>query len=141
MKDRFDEFYFSSVGCLDEYSQFCKAIKVVLILFHVQASVERGFNINKAMLLPNLMSRSLTSQRLVYNHMKAHNLSVEPVVITKKLRHILLKGHKTNKELIWQKEKKQESDHTWKRKWDAIIINIKELKPKKIALEKVEKKS
>ena len=58
------------------------------------------------------MSRSLTSQTLVYNHIKAHNSSVEPVVITKKLRHILLKGHKTNKELISQKEKKQESDHT-----------------------------
>ena len=53
LKDRLDEFYFSSVGCLDEYSQFCKVIKMVLILFHVQASVERGFNINKAMLLPN----------------------------------------------------------------------------------------
>ena len=44
---------------------------MVLTLFHGQASVERGFNINKAVLQPNLMNKSLTSQKLVYDHMKA----------------------------------------------------------------------
>ena len=51
-----------------------------------------------------------------------------------------MKGHETNKELIWQKEKKQESDNARKRKRDAIVTDIKELEAKKIALEKVEKK-
>ena len=86
LKDRLDEFYFSSVGGLDEYPQLCKIIKIVLTLFHGQASVERGFNIKKAMLQPNLISKSLTSQRLVYDRMKTHNLSAESVITTKQLR-------------------------------------------------------
>ena len=62
---------------------------MVLILFHGQASVEWGFNVNKAMLQPNLMSKFLTSQRLVYNHIEAHNSSAESVVITKQLRDFI----------------------------------------------------
>ena len=85
LKDRLDEFYFSSVGGWDEYCQLCKVIKMVLTLFRGQASVERGFSIKKAILQPNLMSKSLTSQRLVYDQMKAHNSSAKSVVITKQL--------------------------------------------------------
>ena len=86
LKDRLDEFYFSSVGGWDEYCQLCKVIKMVLTLFRGQASVERGFSIKKAILQPNLMSKSLTSQSLVYDQMKAHNSSAKSVVITKQLR-------------------------------------------------------
>ena len=42
---------------LHEYPQLCKVIKMVLTLFHGQASVERAFNTNKLMLQPNLMSK------------------------------------------------------------------------------------
>ena len=83
---------------------------MVLILFHGQASADRGFNINKAMLQPNLMSRSLTSQRLVYDHMKAHNSSVEPVVITKKLKHSV-KRSQNQQRIDLTERRKQESDH------------------------------
>ena len=131
LKDRLDEFYFSSVGGLDEYPQLCKVIKMVVTLFDGQTSVERGFNISKAILQPSLMKKSLTSQRLVYDHMKARNSSVEPVVITKKLRHSV-KRSQNQQRIDLTERKKQESDH---------VINIKELKAKKIALEKVEKKT
>ena len=138
LEDRLDEFYFSSVGGLDEYPQLCKVIKMVLTLFHGQASVERGFNINKAMLQPNLMSKSLTSQRLVYDDMKAHNSSAESVVITKQLRDSVKRAR--NQQLIDLAErKKQESDNAQKCKQDAIVTYIKELEAKKITLEKVEK--
>ena len=89
LKDRLDEFYFSSVGGLDKSPQLCKVSKMVLTLFHGQASVEWGFNINKAMLQPNLMSKFLASQRLVYDHIKAHSSSAESVVITKQLRDFI----------------------------------------------------
>ena len=111
---------------------------MVLTLFHAQASLERGFNINKAMLQPNLRSKSLTSQRLIHDHMKA-TIQVQNQWLLLNSLGILLKGHETNKELIWQKEKKQ-SYNARKRKRDAIVTDIKELKAKKIALEKVEKK-
>ena len=139
LKDRLDEFYFFSVGGLDEYLQLYKVIKMVLTLFHGQASVKRGFNINKAMLQPNLMSKSLTSQRLVYDHMKAHNSSAESVVITKQLRDSVKRAQKQQR-IDLAERKKQESDNARKHKQDAIVTDIKELEAKKIALEKVEKK-
>ena len=139
LKDRLDEFYFFSVGGLDEYLQLYKVIKMVLTLFHGQASVKRGFNINKAMLQPNLMSKSLTSQRLVYDHMKAHYSSAESVVITKQLRDSVKRAQKQHR-IDLAERKKQESDNARKHKQDAIVTDIKELEAKKIALEKVEKK-
>ena len=138
LKDRLDEFYFSSVGGLDEYPQLCKVIKMVLTLFHGQASVERGFNINKAMLQPNLMSKSLTTQKLIDDHTKAHNSSAESVVITKQLRDSVKRAG--NQQIIDLVErKKQEFDNARERKRDAIVNDVKELEAKKIALKKVEK--
>ena len=38
---------------------------MILALFHGQGCVERGFNVNKDMLQPNLEGMSLTSQRMI----------------------------------------------------------------------------
>ena len=120
MKDRLDEFYFSLVGGLDEYRQLCKVIKMVLTLFRGQASVERGFNIKKAMLQPNLMSKSLTSQRLGIDHMKAHNSSAESVVITKQLRDSVKRAQNQQRTDLAER-KNQESNNAQKYKRYAII--------------------
>ena len=45
-------------------------VKVVLILSHGNASVERGFSVNKDILIENLSEQSLISQRLVYDKIK-----------------------------------------------------------------------
>ena len=90
---------------LHEYPQLCKVIKMVLTLFHGQASVERGFNINKAMLQPNLMSKSLTSQRLVYDHMKVHNSSAESVVITKQSKHAVKRARNQQRMNLAERKK------------------------------------
>ena len=84
------------------------------------------------------MSKSLTSQRLVYDHMKAHNSSAESVVITKQLRDSVKKAQKHHR-IDLAERKKQESDNARKHKQDAIVTNTKELEAEKIALEKVEK--
>ena len=70
INDRLDEFFFSKVGGLDDYPAFSKLTRMVLILFHGQAAVERGFNTNKIMLKPSLMSKSLISQKIVYDHIE-----------------------------------------------------------------------
>ena len=112
---------------------------MVLTLFHGQASVDGGFNINKAMLRPNLMSKSLTSQRLVNDHMNAHNSSAESMVITTQLSDSV-KRVRNQQRIDLAERKKQESDNARKRTQDAIVTDIKELEAKKKALEKVEKK-
>ena len=90
-------------------------------------------------LQPNLMSKSLTSQILLYDHIKAHNSSADSVVITKQLRDTV-KRAQNQQRIDLTERKKHESDNAWNRKRDAIVTDIKELEAKKIALEKVEKK-
>ena len=61
---RLDEFLCSiTIG----YTALLKAIKIVMVVFHGNAAVERGFNINKETSSTNMQSRSLRSQRLVYD--------------------------------------------------------------------------
>lgn len=53
------------------YAQFKRVNMMILVLSYGQTFVERGFNINKNMLQPNLEGLPLTSQRLSYDHYRS----------------------------------------------------------------------
>ena len=52
-ENRLDEFFFFEVGAMSDYLKLSKVIKMILVLFHGQGCVERGFSVNKDMLRPN----------------------------------------------------------------------------------------
>ena len=52
-ENRLDEFFFFEVGAMSDYLKLSKVIKMILVLFHGQGCVERGFSVNKDMLQPN----------------------------------------------------------------------------------------
>ena len=52
-ENRLDEFFFFDVGAMSDYLKLSKVIKMILVLFHGQGCVERGFSVNKDMLQPN----------------------------------------------------------------------------------------
>ena len=43
--------------------------------------MERGFNVNNFLLVENLATKSLVAHRIVYDHMKVNNISIEDVEI------------------------------------------------------------
>ena len=47
---------------------------MILVLVHGQGRVEKGFNVNKDMLQPNLEGMSL-SQSMIYHYLVSNNLS------------------------------------------------------------------
>ena len=56
--------------------------KFVFVLPHGQRNIERGFNINKEILIDNLQEMALLSQHMVYDHMHAsgkepHDFDIE----------------------------------------------------------------
>ena len=57
-ENRLDEFFFFDVEDLSDYPKLRKVIKMILVLFHGQVYIDRGFNVNKDMLQPNLESMS-----------------------------------------------------------------------------------
>lgn len=66
--------------------KLAEVLKIILILSQGQASVERGFSVNKSWLLQNLATKYLTAQRIVYNYMKGSNVSAKDMEICPTLR-------------------------------------------------------
>ena len=72
-------------GGSSQLNKLCYIFKILLILSHGQAQVERGFSTNSQILVDNLHSESLIAQRVINDHMKVHELAPYEVKITKKL--------------------------------------------------------
>ena len=59
---------------------------MILTLSHDQSAVERGFSINKELLVKNLAKTSIVKQRIVYNHYlasekKSHKFPISNEII------------------------------------------------------------
>ena len=62
--------------------------KVFIFLFtlsHGQSQVERGFSINKEIVIENPHSSSLSAQRIVYDYLKASEKNIHEIEITNKM--------------------------------------------------------
>ena len=112
-----------------------EVLKIVLTLSHGQASVERGFSVNKSLLVENLSAKSLISQRIVYDHMNFHNLTPENFIINPALRKSVRNARNEYEKYLEEKRKeKLHSEKDLKRK--AIQEEIVAVKRKKTILEK-----
>ena len=72
-----DTFYWKLLEGTSLFKRLAEVLKIILTLSHSQASVERGFIINKSLLAENLATKSLIAQRIVYDYMKVNNVSAE----------------------------------------------------------------
>ena len=82
-KERLDSFLVTFMKG-DTYAKLWAVTKKILILSHGQATVERGFSINSALIVENLKEESVVSQRLVFDAIAAEG-GVLSVPITKSL--------------------------------------------------------
>ena len=69
-RERVDELYAKYMNT-EKYRDLFAMVKLILILSHGQASVERGFSIMKQMMKDNLSEDTFTSQRIVIDHIKS----------------------------------------------------------------------
>ncbi|CAL9702284.1 unnamed protein product [Knipowitschia caucasica] len=82
--DRVDSLLFDSMGKERAFSRIWHVLKMLLVLSHGQASVERGFSINKEIIVENQKEQSLIAQRLIVGHIRAVG-DVTNVPLTKEL--------------------------------------------------------
>ena len=68
--DGLDEL-FSTYMNTEPYQKLFQAVQHLLVLSHGQASVERGFSVNKELEVENLSNQSLVAQRIVCDHINA----------------------------------------------------------------------
>ena len=80
-KIRLDHFFCNFMDGNASYKKCWKVVKSVLTLSHRQAAVERGFSVNKEVLVENMQELSLVSQREVgdYLHHVDKPISVVPM--------------------------------------------------------------
>lgn len=78
-QERLDVFYAEIMHGNSKFKSCWKVFKLVFTLSHGQASVERGFSINKELLTDNLEEVSLISQRMVYDYINESGKSITEI--------------------------------------------------------------
>ena len=81
-EDRIDSFYGGIMSGNESYRNCWEIFKIVFTLSHGQASVERGFSINKELVVENLQEESVVCQRMVYDHVSSTGKSISEIPIT-----------------------------------------------------------
>ena len=83
-EQQLDEFFMKQTGIVS-YTNLLLILKLVLVLSHGQANLERCSSINNNVLKCNMSEKSIMSQKLIIDHMKSHNLLPQSFPITKSL--------------------------------------------------------
>lgn len=63
-----DELYFSEMNNCIEVSNLLPVMKILLLLSHGQASVERSFSVNKEVSEQNMSEQTLVAHRMIKDH-------------------------------------------------------------------------
>ena len=68
-ESRLDVLFYDSMANVTEWADLWELTKKLLLLSHGQASVERGFSINKEISVENMTAQTLISQRVIKDHL------------------------------------------------------------------------
>ena len=105
-----------------------------LTLSHGQATVERGFSVNKEVLAPNLQETSLVPMRLVHSSMQAADFVVNDALLSSC-------AHGRNRYQMYLVERKADQKRTERgQKRKALMEELTSAKKPKEDLEEVSKK-
>lgn len=132
--DRVDTLFHSVLSSDKQYADLWAVLRQLLLLSHGQATVERGFSINKELTVENLAKESLVARRQIVQGVKKAG-GVHCVPITKEL---LLSASSARSRYQQHLEDAKQADAAAKRgeKRKDLENNIKELETKKARIEK-----
>ena len=98
------------------YSKVWNVVRVLLILSHGQASIERGFSVNKEVSTQNLSENSLIARRVIKDHIKSVG-GLKGLVVSKELlQSAQVARQKYHTHLEAQKMEKEREKKCMKRK-------------------------
>jgi hypothetical protein len=112
-QNRVDVLLHHDMGGDNNYQKLWRIVKGLLLLSHGQASVERGFSINKEIEVENLKEESHVAQRVICDHLSAVG-GVRNVVLS---RQLLMSASSALRELLREAaERKVERERVEKKK-------------------------
>ena len=68
-------------------------LKIILIMSHGQASVERGFSLNDSMKQTNIAPETIISKRLIKDYILANKITLDKVDITRDMIKAFTKSY------------------------------------------------
>lgn len=129
---RLDEFWVNVIK-LKSSPNFLDFVKMMLILSHGNAGLERGFSINKELLVENLTQKSLVAQRMVYDAVTAAGGEHE-IVIDKEMIHAARNAHGLYKEDLERRAAERRAADAKAEAKKRAAEELKNLKAKKAKL-------
>lgn len=134
-KSRLDTFLHKfTAQNLNAYDKIWHVMKIIMTLSHGQASIERGFSVNKNLEKENLIEESYIAQRLIADAISSYG-DVLDLTINKEMRGFVSSARQRYMLNLERKQKeKMSSDASNKRK--LLFDEIESLKTKKLCLER-----
>lgn len=132
--DRLDEFLFKHVGKVTAFSKLWNLMKKLLILSHGQASVERGFSVNRQVMVENMKEHSFIAQRSIHDHVQSIG-GLAKLDVSKDLLLAAKAGRKKYLEYL-DKQKQEHRNEVRQNKRKKVEEEKDELVKKKIRLSK-----
>ena len=119
-EDRVDTLFFECMAN-ESYKSLFSVVKLILILSHGQATVERGFSVNKEVEVENLKEHTLVAQRIVCDHVSSVGGVLKVELSKPLLLSVKMSRQRYEKYLDQEREKKklnrngQKESVCWKR--------------------------
>ena len=123
-RDRVDTFFHNHLAAKTEYARIWEIVQLVLLLSHGQASIERGFSLNKQASDVNMEKDTLVARRIIKDHVIAIG-GVEKLTITKELLkscRAASSRYKTNLEEKKAKKKAQVENNKRKAAEEELLV-------------------
>ena len=111
-----DKFFIKQTGIVS-YTNLLPILKLVLVLSHGQANVERCFSVNNNVLKCDMSEKSIMSRKLIIDHMKSHNLLPQSFPITKSLLQSVRSSRQRYEQYLREREESKcqnEKTEQWK---------------------------
>ena len=119
---------------LSHYSALVEIFKFIRILSHGQAAIERGFSVNKNVLVENLVEETLIGQRIVLDHIRMNNYNPNTVPLTRELLVSARNSHSADTQKLVEREKEELKNKT-NQQLESISNEILALNQKKNLLQ------
>lgn len=133
--NRLDEFFYELLGTSPSYRELWNVVKLLLVLSHGQATVERGFSVNRQVAVENLQDLSYISQRIVCDAVEKAG-GILNIPITKDLRtSVQAARNRYSAHMEAQRKEKLEECRQSKRR--LVEEELESMKKKKKKLEAV----
>ena len=119
-QDSIDELYYECMcgGSGEQYTELFEVVKIVLVLSHGQAAVEREFSVNKEIEVENMKQQTLVAHRFICDHVT----NVEGILNVDLNKDLLLSARMSRQryDYLWNKSDKKEH-HNWNKKRENVF--------------------